>query len=294
MRDILIGFTPDPDDAFAYHALVHGEVTIPGCAVRFIAEPVDSLNRRASAGDIDVAAVSSVHYPHVAGAYRILRSGASVGRGYGPALAARPGASLHDVLRHPVAIPGETTTGAALLRLFFPGTATVVLAHERIREAIASGRVAAGVLIHEELLSYREDGLRLLMCLGREWTRRTRLPLAVGLNVIHRRLGPELAGEVSLAVRESVLRALRRPREALAWARTHGRGPGSPVALRFIRMFTNRDTVSLPADSEAGLRTLLASLHAAGLAPRAPPCDFAEPARRGSAGHRRRARAGSI
>jgi 1,4-dihydroxy-6-naphthoate synthase len=280
VRDLLIGFTPDPDDAFAYHALVHGKVTIPGCRPRFIAEPVDSLNRKASAGAIDVAAISSVHYPHIAGEYRILRSGASVGRGYGPALAARAATAPRDIVRDRVAIPGETTTGAALLRLFFPGARTVVMPHERIREAIAGGQVAAGVLIHEELLSYGEDGLRLVACLGKEWLRRTGSPLPVGLNVVRRRLGPELASEVARAVRDSVLLALRRPREALAWALNHGRGPGSPVGLRFIRMFTNEDTVRLPEDCVAGLGKLFEALRAAGLAPYVPERDLVEPARR--------------
>jgi 1,4-dihydroxy-6-naphthoate synthase len=278
MRDLLIGFTPDPDDAFAYHALVHGQVAIPGCAARFITEPIASLNRRASAGELDVAAISSVHYPHVAGAYRILRSGASVGRGYGPALAARSDLPLSALPRLEVAVPGDTTTAAALLRLFFPGVRTRPMPFEEIRPALVAGQVAAGVLIHEELLSYPEDGLRLLLCLGKEWRRRTQLPLPVGLNVAHRRLGPGLAREVARAVRDSIQRAIERPREATAWARTFGRGPGSPVALRFIHMFANADTVYFPRDCQAGLRELFARLHAAGLAPRAPAVRLVEPA----------------
>lgn len=280
MKQLTIGFTPDPDDAFAYYALVTRKIPLPVRDVQFLTEPIDRLNRRAARGELDIAAISSVFYPFISDDYAVLRSGASVGRGYGPALASRKSVSLDRVGAMTVAVPGDTTTGAALLRLFYPGVATVVLPHDEIRDALAGGRVEAGVLIHEELLNYPERDLRRLECLGARWSSETGLPLPVGLNVVHRRLGFRRCAELETAVRDSIVYALNHREEATTWARRFGRRSSPKVALDFIDMFANSDTVHFPGDCERGLEELFRRLYAARLSPRVPLVRFVEPASR--------------
>jgi len=276
MRILTLGFTPDPDDAFAYYALVNGRISTDGWKVSYSTAPIEELNRHAERQLLDIAAISSVFYPRLAHTYAVLRSGASVGRGYGPALVTKAGEGL-GVLEHAeVAVPGDTTTGANLLQLFFPGVETVALSFDAIREAIAHGEVDAGILIHEELLNYPELGLERLLCLGEEWSRRTAVPLPVGLNVLHRRHEDALAADISRCVRESIEYALAHREEATAWARQFGRGPQSKVGERFIRMFANDDTVEFGRDCEQGLTELFRRLADAGLAPRLSHVDFIE------------------
>lgn len=277
MRTLTLGFTPDPDDAFAFYALVHGKIPTAGWTVSFRAEPIESLNSLADEEAIDIVAISSAHYPVIAKRYAILASGASVGRGYGPALAALEGTELDDLEGAEVAIPGDTTTGAALLRLLVPSAIPVVRPFDEIRNDIAEGRFRAGVLIHEELLNYPELGLRRLLCLGAEWSRQSGLPLPVGLVVVRRGLGRELTRDVARCVRDSVLFALSRRSEASTWARRFGRGPDSPVAERFINMFANADTVEAPLDVRRALVEFTGALSRAGLTPPLEFFDWIEP-----------------
>ena len=276
-RTIRFGFTPDPDDAFAYYALVRGKVGLPGIRATFTAQPIDRLNRLALEGQLDVAAVSSAYFPFLAPEYDILQSGASVGRGYGPLLAATGPLSLEELSRLEVAVAGSTTTGAALLRLLFPQAVPVEVPFEELRASVEHGRFRAGVMVHEELLLEPAGRLRRVACLGALWTKATGLPLPVGLNVVRRSLGEALAARICRAVRDSVLYALDHPQEAGEYALGFGvrRDPGA--AWKFIRLFTNEDTIALAEDVQAGLRELLSRLSAAGLAPPVATLSVVEP-----------------
>jgi 1,4-dihydroxy-6-naphthoate synthase len=286
MREIVIGCTPDPDDAFAWHAIATGRVPPPpGVALEVRFAPIAELNDRTAAGDLDIAAISSVFYPRISRDYAILRPGASVGRGYGPRLAARTPMTLRDLDGKRVGVPGTTSTGTALLRLFAPGATTLPLPFEEIAPGVVAGELDAGVLIHEELMSCGDHRLASVACLGDLWTRRTGLPLPVGLNVVRRGLGPCLCAELARCVRDSILHALSHREEALEWALRFSRARRPGVAERFIDMFANEDTVSLPPDCVSGLERLYGELRGAGLlrpGDRAP-LDLVEPAPSGGA-----------
>jgi 1,4-dihydroxy-6-naphthoate synthase len=279
MRELRIGCTPDPDDAFAFYALHTGKVRPPaGWRVELRYRPICELNRLASEGALDVAAISSVFYPQIFRRWAVLRAGASVGRGYGPRLAAREPLSVEALSGRRVGVPGRTSTGTALLRLYVPEAIAVPMAFEEIGRAAAAGEVDAGVLIHEELLGFEaEHRLVQLLCLGEEWRRRTELPLPVGLNVVQRSLGAAFGSEICAAVRRSILYALEHREEAAAWALRFSRARSAATALRFIDMFANRDTVSLPPDCVSALERLFETLRQAGLAPAAPALDLVEP-----------------
>lgn len=281
MRTVTMGFTPDPDDAFAAFALAHGKVSTGSWKFCFETGPIEELNRRASRCELDVVAISSVHFPFVQSDYEILRSGASVGRGYGPVLVSREPRSVDELKNARVAVPGLTTTGAALLRLALPHATVVAAPFEAIRQLVQAGQVDAGVLIHEELLRAGERRLHKVICLGKDWSSRTDLPLPVGLNVIRRDLPEALRRDFCRSLRQSIQYGLTHPDEAFEWAKSFGRSPTPAAALRFVRMFANDDTVHFDAACEEGLRVLLRRLERAGLAPAVPRIAFVEPTQSG-------------
>ena len=188
IRRINAAFTPDPDDAFAWWALATRQLTLDGCDFDIKPMHIQDINRGCMRQEIDIGAISSAVWPLIHKNYVMLSAGASVGRNYGPALVARRNAADPSAGTR-VAIPGEHTTGALLLRLFFPGVQTIEMPFDKIAGAVCNGQVQAGVLIHEELLNWKAMGLRRVCCLGQRWSQETQLPLPVGLNVAHKRLG---------------------------------------------------------------------------------------------------------
>lgn len=276
VQPLLACHTPDPDDAFAWWAIATGRVAIEGGTFDVSSRPIQQINEACLRGELDIAAISSAAYPSMADRYAILAAGASVGRGYGPALATRDIEHPCDILGATVAVPGDLTTGALLLRLFFPDAQTVSMPFDAIAPALLRGEVAAGVLIHEELLNWEAKGLRRLLCLGQEWLRRTNLPLPVGLNVVRRDLGHAPIRRIATAIRESMAQADLHRDLATAHAMRYSIQAREGMGEKFIRMFANEDTLCLDAACRRALRVLFDWAHTAGLTPAVPRLEFVD------------------
>lgn len=275
---ITIAYTPDPDDAFHYCALETGRLAPPaGCTLAFEHGHIKDLNESCRDGRYDVCAISSVFFPSIDAQYVILGSGASVGRGYGPVLACRDGEDYPDLAGRRVAVPGVSTTGAFLLGYFYAGFEAVPMPFDEVEDAILSGRVDAGVLIHEELLNYRERPIRKICCLGQRWAEHTGLPLPVGLNVAKRSLGLPLIRQLENLIHDSMSWALAHPDDAMAYASRFGRGPDSQVREDFVAKFANRDTLLMPQDVRLGLGTLYAKALKRGFIGHLPALDVVDP-----------------
>ena len=270
---IRAAFTPDPDDAFAWWAIATDRVRVANCTFQLSPRHIHEINQACIQEELDIGAISSAAWPLLYKNYKILSAGASVGRGYGPALVTKSSDQLKLGAGAIVAIPGAQTTGALLLRLFFPGVRTVELPFDQIAAAVHRGDADAGVLIHEELLNWRATGLHRLACLGERWMQETGMPIPVGLNVIHRRLGDDLIARISAAIRESMIRANQDCVEARAWAMRYSRQAQAGIADEFIRMFANDDTLQLGDDCLAALRKLYAMAYERGLIPSIPPVE---------------------
>jgi 1,4-dihydroxy-6-naphthoate synthase len=271
-----IAYTPDSDDAFYYDALERGEIELPGCRLKFIREPMAVLNRAALMGVYDVTAISSVIYPQIADRYALLSVGSSVGRGYGPVLVGREAQPIEALSGTRVGVGGIPTTGWFLLRCFCPEAIAVEMPHDTIAAAVMAGELEAGVMIHEELLYYRQLGLQCVMDLGAEWCRRNELPLPVGSNVIRRDLGRERMELVCAAIRRSLRWGLEHRQETLARVSTYGRGAEGRCTAQFVEMFANQDSVNLPRDVRAALQVLFAQVVDLGLGDVVPDLDIVE------------------
>jgi 1,4-dihydroxy-6-naphthoate synthase len=275
---ITIAYTPDSDDAFYYDALETGMVSMPGLRPSFRRAPMAYLNRAALIGRFEVSAISSVVYPRIAEQYAILSVGTSVGRGYGPVLVSREPLSLDDLADQRVGVPGIPTTGWFLLRQLCPTAIPVEMPFDQIADAVAAGRLAAGVMIHEELLYYPQVGLRRVVDLGAEWCARNDLPLPVGLNVIRRDLGPRRTRQVCTAIHASLEQGLNNPDAALERVCQLGRGPTGGCTEQFVHMFANADSLEMPDDVQSALGVLFAQNVELGLAPSLPSLDIVFPA----------------
>ncbi|MBM4442358.1 MAG: ABC transporter substrate-binding protein [Candidatus Rokubacteria bacterium] len=274
MQLVRIGHSPDPDDAFMFYALTAGKVTIPGVRIEHLLEDIESLNRRARTGELEVTAVSAATYTLVADRYRLMDPGASMGKGYGPILVAREPMDPKDIPNKVVAIPGSHTTASLLLRMLVPEEpALIEVAFDKIPQAVLDGQADLGLLIHEGQITHQSMGLVKVMDFGEIWQQRTGLPLPLGVNVMRRDLGDAMHRAISQGLRESIAWAHANVDEAVEYSMRYGRGIDKATATRFVLMYVNDYTVKLGDQGMAALQRLFTDAYAKKLIPAIPPLD---------------------
>jgi 1,4-dihydroxy-6-naphthoate synthase len=273
MRVVRIGHSPDPDDAFMFYALTAGKVTIDGIRIEHVLEDIESLNRRARTGELEVTAVSAATYTMVADRYRMMDPGASMGKGYGPILVARVAISPAALPEKVIAIPGSHTTAALLLRLYVGDPPLIEVAFDKIPQAVLDGQADAGLIIHEGQITHRHLGLTKVLDLGESWGKDTGLPLPLGINVMRRDMGDDVHRVLSQGLRDSIAWAHAHVDEALEYAMRYGRGIDKETCRRFVLMYVNDYTVTLGTDGRAALERLFTVAHQRRLIPAVPPID---------------------
>jgi 5,8-dihydroxy-2-naphthoate synthase len=266
---ITVAHSPDSDDAFMFYALAEGRVDTEGLHFRHELSDIESLNRRAMAGELAVTAVSFHAYAHLADRYVLLPHGASFGDGYGPVVVSREPIAREEISsgKVEVASPGPWTTAALALRLWAPGVATRTLSFDRIQDEVAEGRMRAGVLIHEGQLTFRDEGLTEIVDLGRWWKEETGLPLPLGGNVVRRDLGADRIARISRALSRSIEYGLAHRSDALDHAMRYARGLPREKADQFVGMYVNAWTQGYGEAGRKAVQTLLDRGHAAGFVP---------------------------
>ena len=267
---VTVAHSPDSDDAFMFYALAEGRVDTEGLAFVHELSDIESLNRRAMAGELAVTAVSFHAYARLADRYLLLPHGASFGDGYGPVVVARSAVARAEIASGavPVASPGDATTAALALRLWAPGAVTSVMPFDRISDAVRAGEFAAGLLIHEGQPTFEEEGLVEVADLGRWWKQETGLPLPFGGNVVRRDLGPDRIARISRALSRSIEYGLEHRGAALDHAMRYARGLPRDKADRFVGMYVNSWTREYGEAGRRAVQLLLDRAHAAGLTPR--------------------------
>lgn len=275
MDTLYIGHSPDADDAFMFFALAQEKVKIGDYRIDHVMEDIETLNRRATTGELPVTAISAAVYPDVADKYRIMSCGSSVGRNYGPLLLSKEPLSLDDLAGKRIGIPGPYTTAYLLLRLYVTaGFEAVNLDFDKVMDAVQAGEVDAGVIIHEGQLTWTESGLHKLLDLGQEWMSDTSLPIPLGLDVINRSLGEEKMTMIARALKESIVYAREHEEEAIDYAMQYGRGIDRDTCRDFVRMYVNDDTVDMGEDGRRALETLYTKAVDAGILGAVPPLDI--------------------
>lgn len=253
MRTLTFGYSPCPNDTFAFHALTHGLVDAP-----FRVEPVlldiEELNRRAHTGAFDLTKLSVGAFATVGDRYRLLRSGAALGHGVGPLVVARAPVALADAVRGRLAIPGRETTAFRLLSLAAPPAGEVVeLRYDRILRAVETGEVDAGLIIHESRFTYGDHGLVKVADLGEWWERETGLPVPLAGICARQDLDAETVAAAERAIRASVQYAFDHPAASREYVRAHAQEMSDAVCDAHIALYVNTHSLDVGDD---GLRAI--------------------------------------
>jgi 1,4-dihydroxy-6-naphthoate synthase len=274
-RVITVGHSPDPDDAFMFYALAHDKIDTGDFTFRHELQDIETLNRRALKGELEVSAVSIHAYAFLLDKYALLPSGCSMGDRYGPMVIARKPMAVSDLSTIKIAIPGTMTTAFLTLRLLLPqGFAYEVVPFDEIINAVASGKFDAGLIIHEGQLTFQNQGLHLIVDLGVWWQEKTGLPLPLGGNVVRRDLGAETIRNVSRLIKESIRYSLDHRQDALTYALQYARDMDRDLADRFVGMYVNDWTLDYGPRGRAAVTRLLDEAHAAGVIPEPVQVEF--------------------
>jgi 1,4-dihydroxy-6-naphthoate synthase len=271
---IRVGHSPDPDDAFMFHALAGDKIDTG--RYRFVHELVDieTLNRRAFSGELELTAVSLHGYAYLTDIYALCTCGASMGDGYGPIVVAQKPHSREELSKLTIAVPGTLTTAYLALRMYLGlDFRHVVVPFDLILDAVEAGgyeghRVDAGLVIHEGQLTYGDRKLALSIDLGRWWLEETGLPLPLGANAVRKDLGRETMLDVDRLLKESIRYGLDHRQEALDYAARYGRDLDAERADRFVGMYVNDWTLDFGQRGRQAVRELLARGHATGVIPK--------------------------
>jgi 1,4-dihydroxy-6-naphthoate synthase len=276
-RVITVGHSPDPDDAFMFYALAHDKIDTGDLMFRHELQDIETLNRRALKGELDVSAVSIHAYAFLLETYALLPSGCSMGDRYGPMVVARKPLAVGDLSTVKIAVPGTMTTAFLTLRLLLPqGFDHEVMPFDEIIPAVASGKFDAGLIIHEGQLTFQNQGLHLIVDLGVWWQEKTGLPLPLGGNVVRRDLGIETIRNISRLIKESIRYSLNHRQDALTYALKYARDMDRDLADRFVGMYVNEWTLDYGPRGRAAVAKLLDEAHRACVIPEPVKVEFVE------------------
>jgi 1,4-dihydroxy-6-naphthoate synthase len=276
-RLITVGHSPDPDDAFMFYALAHNKIDTGDFTFRHELQDIETLNRRALRGELEVTAVSLHAYAHLLDKYALLPSGCSMGDNYGPMVVTRRPMTIEQLPGVRIAVPGTLTTAFLALRLLLPqGFEHEVVPFDQIIDAVAAGKFDAGLIIHEGQLTFQNQGLHLAVDLGVWWHDKTGLPLPLGGNVVRRDLGPETMRIISRLLKESIRYGLAHRQEALGYALEYARDMDRGLADRFVGMYVNDWTLDYGPRGRAAVARLLEEGHRAGIIPSPVQLDFVD------------------
>jgi 1,4-dihydroxy-6-naphthoate synthase len=260
---LTFGFTPCPNDAFAFHALVHGLVPAP-FEVAPVLLDIEELNQRAAGAELQLSKLSFGAAGAAGDRYRLLRSGAALGHGVGPLVVARERGSLEEAAAGRIAVPGRETTAFLLLRLAAPSFGDVVeLRYDRILDAVAAGEVDAGLIIHESRFTYAGHGLVSVADLGEWWEGDTGLPVPLAGIFARSDLEPELVSEAQAAIRASVEYAFANPEASRDYVRSLSHEMSDEVCAAHIALYVNASSVDIGDEGMSAIDRLLGRAAAA-------------------------------
>jgi 1,4-dihydroxy-6-naphthoate synthase len=220
-------------------------------------EDIQSLNERALRAELEVTAISAHAFAQTADHYWIMRTGASMGEGYGPIIVAKKNYNLKDLRGRVVATPGRLTTANLLFQIYTNDIDHIDVPFDRIIDFVQAGHAAAGLLIHEGQITYKEMGLHKVMDFGEVWQKDSGgLPLPLGLDVVRKDLGEDLARKLSKALQDSIHYGYQHQDEAISYALEFGRGIDAALGAKFVKMYVNDVTLDMGERGKQALQLL--------------------------------------
>jgi 1,4-dihydroxy-6-naphthoate synthase len=265
--EISVGHTPDSDDAFMFYGMFTDKVPSPDFKVNHVIEDIEKLNRKATDPILDVTAVS-VHACAFIPGYTILRSGGSFGINYGPIVTAKKQMTIDEIKKCKIAIPGKMTSAFLLLQLMIGKFDYVEMNFSDIPEAVRTGKVDVGLVIHETQLSYEQEGNVKILDVGEWWNKETDgLPVPLGINVMKTDLGMETIVKFDKYLQASIEFGIAHFDDALEYAMQYSRGKERTLIKKFVKMYVNSVTVNMGDPGEESIRRLFQMAKEKGLVP---------------------------
>lgn len=256
-KTLRLSISPCPNDTFMFDAIVNGRIDCEGLSFEVEYHDIEELNHGVEALGPDISKISCAVLPAIKQHYRLLDSGAALGRGNGPLLVRRKGDK--GAIKH-LLVPGVHTTANALVGRLFPQIEyREPMLFSKIAEAVERGDADGGVLIHEGRFVYERRNLELVADLGVEWERQTDLPLPLGGIVIKRELGDEMRSRVERVLRRSIEYAFDNPLLSRDYIKSHAQEMEDDVIEKHIALFVNNFSLSLGEQGRRAL-TLLTGL----------------------------------
>lgn len=272
--DIVCAHSPDSDDAFMFYALATRKIRSRLVQFRHVLEDIETLNRKAMEGQYELTAISYHAYPYVADKYRLMASGSSIGDGYGPMLVSAAPLSVEEIKGKRVAIPGTMTTAYLALKILQPDVVPVVVAFDKVLDAVREKTADVALVIHEAQLTYSKGGFHNILDLGRWFKGAYGLPLPLGANALRRDLPPEVGSECCRLMRDSIQYALDNHDEALNYAMQFARDMEPALAEKFVGMYVNHYTLDAGDVIPRAAQKLLDLGHEVGMIPHRIEVDF--------------------
>lgn len=280
---IRVGHSPDPDDAFMFHALANEHLDTGPYQFTHELVDIETLNQRAFSGELELTAISIHAYAFLHDKYALCSCGASMGEGYGPMVVTREACTLEELKTKKIAVPGKLTSAFLGLRLCLEQDYEYVLVpFDEIIPAVQAGeyngeKVDAGLIIHEGQLTYAESDLQLVVDLGVWWKELTGgLPLPLGANAIRRDLGEKVINEVQQLLHASIKYGLDHRQEALDYALQYGRDLDNAKADKFVGMYVNDLTLDFGEKGREAVALFLKMGHEQGILPELIVPEFVE------------------
>ncbi len=257
MEKIEVYHTPDADDAFMFYALFSGKIESDFNFEEKLGD-IETLNKKIMSEDLEVSAVSAYAFGKISRNYYALGTGGSFGEGYGPIIVSTRDIDPVDIGNSSIAVPGLLTSSYLLYKLASGAKSETVMRFDRIIDAVLSGEVDTGLLIHEGQLTYGRYGLHKILDLYQWWKGVSGdLPMPLGLNVINKKFGLTEAMKIKSAMQQSIRYALNNPDEAIEFASRFGRGTDISTLKRFALQYVNETTYEMGKPGREAISKLL-------------------------------------
>lgn len=276
-----LGHSPDPDDAFMFYAMAENKIDLRGYRFEHRLEDIQTLNERATRGELHISAISIHAFAYVSDRYALLPCGASMGDGYGPMVVALEGGKFdsNESIRaaltgRRIAVPGRMTSAFLALQLYLGDFEHVVVPFDQIFDAVKAGQADAGLIIHEGQLTYARAGFTKILDLGEWWKRETGLPLPLGGNVLRKDIAPEVQRDLLAIMRESIDYGLAHRDEAVRHSMPYARDMDTQLAGKFIGMYVNDFTRDYGETGQEAIRRFLNRAAESGYITRTPTIEF--------------------
>jgi len=253
-----LGFSPCPNDTFIFDALVNKKIDTEGLDFEVLLEDVETLNQWALQGKLDISKISYGVLPLVLDRYDLLDAGGALGKGVGPLLIANSRIPVSELPDRTIAIPGERTTAHLLFSLAFPqARQKKFMIFSAIEEAVLTGQVDCGVIIHENRFTYQQKGLVKLMDLGEFWEETTGAPIPLGGIILRKGEDPGLQKKINSLIRKSLEYAFAHYPSLPDYVKQHSQEMDEHVMRQHIDLYVNNYSLSLGEEGKKAVQTLL-------------------------------------